>query len=195
MEFVQAKCLFQYPSISSFKSITYSIYSQQTDNSRNLCLKLILVLVTTTSPLIIGQAAGADPPVPDDCKARPFEDGLALDCALSAINSADEKTNFSVLPAQHTRGLTIRCRDPALSQLEADGLRRLVKANKSKKRVTWSENSLRLCCVDQSGASIQILPEPRHTFFIKLWLYWRIFTLPKEILQITILSKKFKFPA
>ena len=131
MEFVQAKCLFQYPSISSFKSIhtylgiTY-IYSHLTDNSRNLCLKLILVLVTTTSPLIIGQAAGAEPPVPDDCKARPFEDGLALDCALSAINSADEKTNFSVLPAQHTRGLTIRCRDPALSQLEADGLRRLV---------------------------------------------------------------------
>lgn len=129
MEFVQAKYLFQYPSISIFKSIHryyISIYSHLTNNSRNLCLKLILVLVTTTSPLIIGQAAGAEPPVPDDCKARPFEDGLALDCALSAINSADEKTNFSVLPAQHTRGLTIRCRDPALSQLEADGLRRLV---------------------------------------------------------------------
>ena len=81
--------------------------------------------MTTASSLIIGgQAAGADPPVPDDCKARPFEDGLALDCTLSAINSADEKTNFSVLPSQHTKGLTIRCRDPALSQLEADGLRR-----------------------------------------------------------------------
>ena len=32
-------------------------------------------------------------------------------------------------------------------------------------------NSLRLCCVDQSGTSIQILPEPRATFFIKLRLY------------------------
>ena len=31
-------------------------------------------------------------------------------------------------------------------------------------------NSLRLCCVDQSGTSIQILPEPRDTFFIKLRL-------------------------
>ena len=33
--------------------------------------------------------------------------------------------------------------------------------------------SLRLCCVDQSGTSIQILQEPRDTFFfIKLRLYW-----------------------
>ena len=33
-------------------------------------------------------------------------------------------------------------------------------------------NLLRLCCVDQSGTSIQILPEPRHTFIIiKLRLY------------------------
>ena len=93
-------------------------------------MRLILVLVTTTSAIIIGQAAGADaiaePPVPDDCKARPLEDGLALDCTLSAINSADEKTNFSVLPSQHTKSLIIRCRDPTLSKLEADGLRRLV---------------------------------------------------------------------
>ena len=99
-------------------------------NSRSLNPRLILVLVTTTSAIIIGQAAGAgaiaEPPVPDDCKARPFEDGLALDCTLSAINSAEEKTNFSVLPAQHTRGLTVRCSDPALSQLEPDGLRRFV---------------------------------------------------------------------
>ena len=32
-------------------------------------------------------------------------------------------------------------------------------------------NSLRLCCVDQSGTSIQILQEQRDTFFIKLQLY------------------------
>ena len=31
-------------------------------------------------------------------------------------------------------------------------------------------NWLCLCCVDQSGTSIQILPEPRDTFFIKLRL-------------------------
>ena len=50
-----------------------------------------------------------------------------------------------------------------------------IKANKSKKRVTWSENSLRLCCVDQSGMSIQILLEPRavtrHVFYKITTLY------------------------
>ena len=99
-------------------------------------MRLILVLVTTTIAIIVGQssAAGADaiadPPVPDDCKARSLEDGLSLqlDCTLSAINSADEKTNFSVLPSQHTKSLIIRCRDPTLSKLEADGLRRYVSA-------------------------------------------------------------------
>lgn len=69
--------------------------------------------------------AAEEPPVPDDCKAKPFEDGLALDCSLSAINSAAEKTNFSVLPVQHTLSLTVRCRDPVLSQLEAHGLKSL----------------------------------------------------------------------
>ena len=48
-----------------------------------------------------------------------------LDCTLSAINSAAEKTNFSVLPSMHTKSLTVKCRDPTLSQLEADGLRSL----------------------------------------------------------------------
>ncbi len=47
-----------------------------------------------------------EPPVPDDCKPSPFEDGLELECTLSAINSADEKTNFSVVPAEHTLSLT-----------------------------------------------------------------------------------------
>ena len=32
-------------------------------------------------------------------------------------------------------------------------------------------NSLRLCCDDQSGTIIQILLEPRDTFFMKLRLY------------------------
>ena len=31
-----------------------------------------------------------------------------------------------------------------------------------------TRNSLRLCCVDQSGTSFQILPEPRDMCFIKL---------------------------
>ena len=37
-----------------------------------------------------------------------------------------------------------------------------------------TRDSHRLCCVDQSGTSIQILPEPRDTFFIKLRLYIHI---------------------
>ena len=45
-------------------------------------------------------------------------------------------------------------------------------------------NSLRLCCVDQSGTSIQILLEPCDTFLIKLRLYcyivkWPVFRLQR----------------
>lgn len=68
-----------------------------------------------------------DPPIPDDCTPVPVENGLALDCVLSAINSAQERTNFSVLPWQHTLSLTVRCRDSQVrSHLEADGFRNLV---------------------------------------------------------------------
>lgn len=81
-----------------------------------------LILVSVFGLFLLAKAEAEEPPVPDDCKAKPFEDGLALDCSLSAINSAAEKTNFSVLPAQHTLSLTVRCRDPVLSQLEANGL-------------------------------------------------------------------------
>ena len=45
-------------------------------------------------------------------------------------------------------------------------------------------NSLHLCCVDQSGTSIQILPEPCDTFFIKLRLYNSI---PLHSTQLPIL--------
>ena len=72
--------------------------------------------------LLFGLVICSDPPVPDDCQSRPFENGLELDCSLSAINSADEKTNFSVLPSEHTLSLRVKCRDPTLSQLEANGL-------------------------------------------------------------------------
>ena len=75
--------------------------------------------------LLLVALASSEPPVPDDCQSRTFEDGLALDCSLSAINSDAEKTNFSVLPSEHTKSLTVKCRDPILSQLEADGLRSL----------------------------------------------------------------------
>ena len=67
----------------------------------------------------------ADPPVPDDCKASPYEEGRALVCSLSAINSPEEKTNFAVIPSVNTLSLTIRCRNDLPSQLEADGFRSL----------------------------------------------------------------------
>ena len=75
--------------------------------------------------LLLVALASSEPPVPDDCQSRTYEDGLSLDCSLSAINSDAEKTNFSVLPSEHTKSLTVKCRDPILSQLEADGLRSL----------------------------------------------------------------------
>ena len=64
-------------------------------------------------------------PVPDDCSSSPFENGLSLQCSLSAINSDNEKTNFSVIPSELTLALTVRCREPAVGQLEPDGFRSL----------------------------------------------------------------------
>lgn len=84
-------------------------------------------LIFTLGGLLVGGGANGapPPPVPDDCQPSPFEDGLALICSLSAINSAEEKTNFSVVPSEHTLSLTVRCREPSLSRLEADGFRSL----------------------------------------------------------------------
>eukprot|EP00095_Tigriopus_kingsejongensis_P005757 snap_masked-scaffold28_size608977-processed-gene-5.4 protein:Tk05757 transcript:snap_masked-scaffold28_size608977-processed-gene-5.4-mRNA-1 annotation:"slit homolog 2 protein" len=80
---------------------------------------------------VLSSSAEHRPPVPDDCQSSPFEDeGLALICSLSAINSAEEKTNFSVIPFEHTLSLTVRCREPSLSHLEADGFRSLLHLRK-----------------------------------------------------------------
>jgi hypothetical protein len=91
-------------------------------------------------------------PVPGDCSPTPFrrttdeydEDaaaaamtsdpppvagggGLHLTCLLSAINSEAERTNFSVIPAEETVGLTVRCADEVVrSQLEPGGFSSLV---------------------------------------------------------------------
>ena len=65
-------------------------------------------------------------PVPEDCTPTTTEMGLALECSLSAINSAEEKTNFSVIPSQHTIKLTVICQhSQIISNLEADGFRSL----------------------------------------------------------------------
>ena len=62
---------------------------------------------------------------PDDCEYNFLDDlkgysgGISLTCHLSAINSNMEKTNFSVIPSQLTRKLTVVCRDVlAVSRLE-----------------------------------------------------------------------------
>lgn len=70
-------------------------------------------------------------PVPEDCDSKPFTEGssggLWLKCHLSAINSAAEKTNFSVIPAEHTLGLTVKCGDlSSHSKLEPEGFKSLV---------------------------------------------------------------------
>ena len=69
-------------------------------------------------------------PVPGDCTTSPYtqnggiQDGrLHLDCTLSAINSEYEKTNFSVIPGDHTASLTVRCLDSiSRSYLEPQGI-------------------------------------------------------------------------
>jgi hypothetical protein len=63
----------------------------------------------------------------DSEAASPLTGGLHLDCLLSAINSEAERTNFSVIPAEHTVSLTVRCADDvARSTLEPNGFRSLV---------------------------------------------------------------------
>ena len=74
-------------------------------------------------------SAGA-PPVPGDCFSKPWGDSdsaLELACHLSAINSHAERTNFSVIPADHTVALTVICTDTlSVSQLEPNSFRSLV---------------------------------------------------------------------
>ena len=71
-------------------------------------------------------------PIPGDCTTKPYrekggknenQDGrLHLDCTLSAINSESEKTNFSVIPGEHTASLTVRCSDTlSTSHIEPQG--------------------------------------------------------------------------
>ena len=84
-------------------------------------------------------------PVPEDCSSEPYRDGegggLQLECHLSAINSEAEKTNFSVIPAEHTLSLTVKCGDKSSqSQLEPQGFRSLL----------WLEElSIKDCNIDR----------------------------------------------
>ena len=50
-----------------------------------------------------------------------------MTCRLSAVNSAEEKTNFSVIPFESTFKLGVLCQNTfSVSHLEADGFRSLV---------------------------------------------------------------------
>ncbi|XP_023321221.1 toll-like receptor 6 [Eurytemora carolleeae] len=71
-------------------------------------------------------------PIPGDCTTKPYREKggknenqdvrLHLDCTLSAINSESEKTNFSVIPGEHTASLTVRCSDTlSTSHIEPQG--------------------------------------------------------------------------
>merc|ERR1711962_679074 len=64
---------------------------------------------------------------PEDCSWSKMsgedggEDGVFLTCQLSSINSRLERTNFSVIPSERTRGLRILCSDESLGRLEPEG--------------------------------------------------------------------------
>ena len=89
-------------------------------------LRLVLL------PLCLTSSAPPPPPVPADCFSKPradagSESGLELTCHLSAINSHAERTNFSVIPAEHTVALTVVCTDTvSVSRLEPNSFRSLV---------------------------------------------------------------------
>ena len=103
-------------------------------------------------------------PVPDDCVSSQFESGIELLCSLSAINSADERTNFSVIPADHTLSLTVRCREPTMSRLEADGFKSLKHLKKLTldgchlrslpARAFWGLNDLRSLTIKTRNAGV-----------------------------------------
>eukprot|EP00090_Calanus_glacialis_P019644 TRINITY_DN30137_c0_g1_i1.p1 TRINITY_DN30137_c0_g1~~TRINITY_DN30137_c0_g1_i1.p1 ORF type:complete len:1191 (-),score=181.26 TRINITY_DN30137_c0_g1_i1:163-3735(-) len=61
---------------------------------------------------------------PEDCSWSPMpnsDDSVFLTCKLSSINSRLERTNFSVIPSENTRGLKIVCTEPNLGKLEPSG--------------------------------------------------------------------------
>lgn len=93
---------------------------------RSSGLEAVFILVYAFLQFTSGFSPGPTP-VPDDCSTADFDGGLALTCRLSAVNSAEEKTNFTVIPAASTYKLRVLCQNSFLvSHLEADGFRSLV---------------------------------------------------------------------
>ena len=64
---------------------------------------------------------------PEDCSWEPLGtsdsdiQSVFLTCRLTSINSRLERTNFSVIPSEATRGLRILCTEPHLGSLEPAG--------------------------------------------------------------------------
>ena len=82
---------------------------------------LALVALLVTSSLAFYEA-------PDDCdwdfieEELGFAGGVSLTCHLSAINSHSEKTNFSVIPSDGTKKLTVKCTESSIkSNLDIHG--------------------------------------------------------------------------
>ena len=77
--------------------------------------------------LTLTSLASATYEAPDDCEwnfineESGFAGGVSLTCHLSAINSHMEKTNFSVIPSEFTRKLTVKCKESTKSNLDARG--------------------------------------------------------------------------
>lgn len=105
---------------------------------------VVLTAVSAETPVSLGGASAAAllPPqhagpagpatpslryeAPNDCQwwvrqdAAPVDQEVALSCKLRTINSEFDKTNFSVIPAEHTTSLRIECSDTLLSKSSLD---------------------------------------------------------------------------
>ena len=80
----------------------------------------------TISLALLGLSSAFYYDTPEDCSWSPLGDSdniasVFLTCKLSSINSRLERTNFSVIPADTTRGLKILCTDSHLGHLEPAG--------------------------------------------------------------------------
>ena len=93
--------------------------------------KCILAVTAAAAALVAVVAASngdASYEAIDDCEWYPISEGsVGLTCHLSAINSEQEKTNFSVIPGEGTVSLTVNCVGPdsKVSTLEPYGFRSL----------------------------------------------------------------------
>lgn len=102
-------------------------------------LTCLVVLVNTQVPAytaqklqLIDQSQQYRYDAPDDCKYTYFRNqDISLACTLRTINSDFDTTNFSVIPAEHTKSLNIQCNSDlrAKSKLEPKSFSHLTLLN------------------------------------------------------------------